>query len=334
MSKFSFLVCTILIHSFLSAQDSFFEPIEKTIDNSHETISDYVYDISNSVDNVLSGDFLREREEARKNPLYRGENSIDSFFQTEKFRNETSQAYVRVRMHSRVESKTSEDSDIKVRAHLPLSKTKHTYKNFFKDLTGTNKKDTPDGNTTSESSAQTESVLEFNSKYSIGASSFHPYLKARYFVNYPIGDWSIQPAQTFRYSSKDYFEETTDLYFDKKLSDTKLLRFQTSRHTQQHHSGMDYSFGTQYFQTLKNKSAISLSQSFWGNTKYKYALDKPTYGGISNYSTSINYRQNIWKKWFFYEITPGVNFHRSYDYKPNYSAMFSIDVFFGRTYIR
>ena len=324
MIKKSLLLLPLLSFSFLCAQENPANTQATFVDNTHEIISDYVYDASDSIDNVLSGNFFKEKEEARMNPLYYGEDSIDAFFQTEKFKNETSQAYIRMRAEWLVQSKTNDSTDITVRAHIPLSKTKYTIKNFFKNS---------DTNTTSNNE-ENDGIFEFNSKYSIGASSFHPYIKARYFINYSVGEWLIQPAQTFRYSAKDKFDETTDLYFDRPLSKEQLFRFQTSRHTQQDYSGMDYTIALQYFQTLQHKDAISFTQSFWGNTKYKYQITDATYGGISNYSTSVNYRQNIWKKWFFYDITSGVNFHRMYDYKPNYTTMFSVDIYFGRTYIR
>ena len=297
-------------------------------DDTHGVISEYVYDISNSVDNLLSGEFFKEKNEARKNVNYKDEDSLDAFFQTDKFKSETSQTYLRMRIESNNQSKTSDKNKIKLRAHLPLSKTKHVLKLFLKSK--------KDNNTTkNDSNTKNAKTIEFNSKYSIGASSFKPYLKARYFIAYDLGNnWSFEPAQTFRYSYNDKFEETTDFYLDKKLSKVQLLRFQVSRHTKQHHSGMDYNFATQMFWKLPKKSAFSVSQNFWGNTKYKYDLNKPTYGGISDYATSFNFRQNVWKKWFFYEISPGVNFHRMYNYKPNYNARFFLDIYFGRTYIR
>jgi len=293
-------------------------------DNTHGTISEYVYDISNSTDNILSGEFFNDKNETRRTILNDEEENLDAFFQTEKFKSETSQTYLRMRIESDLESKTSDQNKVKLRAHLPLSKTKHILQLFFQSKQDSNSSGTGD-----------EKIIEFHSKYSIGASSFQPYLKARYFIAYELGNnWSFEPAQTFRYSYNDKFEETTDFYLDKKLSKVQLLRFQVSRHTKQHHSGMDYNFATQMFWKLPKKSAFSVSQNFWGNTKYKYDLNKPTYGGISDYATSFNFRQNVWKKWFFYEISPGVNFHRMYNYKPNYNARFFLDIYFGRTYIR
>ena len=43
----------------------------------------------------------------------------------------------------------------------------------------------------------------------------------------------------------------------------------------------------------------------------------------------LRWRENIWKEWLFYELGPGVNYHKRYDYRPNYNISFGIDMFFG-----
>jgi hypothetical protein len=86
----------------------------------------------------------------------------------------------------------------------------------------------------------------------------------------------------------------------------------------------------------KKDKGYSVSQSFEGNTEYPdISQNNPdpkqakTYSGINNYTTSFRWRESIWRKWFFYEIGPSVNFHKKFDYKPNYSLNFMIDFYFG-----
>jgi hypothetical protein len=92
---------------------------------------------------------------------------------------------------------------------------------------------------------------------------------------------------------------------------------------------MDYGLGFTYYHTAKKNSGLSLSQSFWGNTKYR-TVDKPeSFSGISNYTTAVTWRKSIWRKWFVYEVQPAVSFHRQYDYEPNYTLQFNIELYFG-----
>ena len=43
----------------------------------------------------------------------------------------------------------------------------------------------------------------------------------------------------------------------------------------------------------------------------------------------MRWRENVFKKWFFYEIGTGVNYHQAHDYRPNYNLHIGIDLFFG-----
>ena len=71
------------------------------------------------------------------------------------------------------------------------------------------------------------------------------------------------------------------------------------------------------------------------NTKYEYIDNEQLqkceiYSGINNYVTTLTFRKNIYRKWLFYEISPGVNFSKVYNYNPNYRLYFRLDMFFGK----
>jgi hypothetical protein len=91
-----------------------------------------------------------------------------------------------------------------------------------------------------------------------------------------------------------------------------------------------------YFNNHKNKG-MRITQSFEGNTKYHYTindsalnLQTKTFRGINNYISSFSWRANIWRDWFYYEVSPSVNFKIDYDYKPNYSIRLFFDFYFGK----
>ncbi|MFK5986403.1 MAG: hypothetical protein QM479_13400, partial [Pseudomonadota bacterium] len=242
-------------------------------------------------------------------------------------------------------SREDDKNKLKARAQIPLSKTRKKLKFFIEDFNKDNSKDILTNKNEAQKTAPKIGIHFFSSaeknitsKYSLGIRGVYPFVRASYSKEFPVAGWLIEPVQSFLYSTKDKFEEKTDVYFDKQLKDKSLFRVQLFRQTKSKATGMDYSLGLSYYQLFRDEVGLRFSQVFWGNTKYTYTLDKATdtakeskpYSGISNYATSISWRQNIWKKWFFFEVRPGVNFHRQNNYKANYSINIDLEFYFGK----
>ncbi|MFC2057928.1 hypothetical protein ACFLR6_03215 [Campylobacterota bacterium] len=268
--------------------------------------------------------------------------SVDQFFQNEKYLNETENTYVRVRVESYFQSKGSNDFDLTVRAQIPFSKSKKRFKIFVDDLTLDNAdailKDTTVNDDTPDIGihyfASRHNIL---SRYSIGLSGIDPFVKARFNMPINIDEWLIDPVQLFKYSTDNKFEEETNIYFDKKVSEKSLFRIQLHRSTQEEINGMNYALSAQYYRSTKKNTGFGFAQSFFGNTEYEYTTEKGVphpktkkYGGIHDYVTSFSWRANIWRKWFYYEVRPSVSFHKQYDYEPNYTLRVFFDFYFGK----
>lgn len=273
-----------------------------------------------------------------ENKLEEEVDAVDRFFQNDKYLNQTEETYIRIRSENYFESKGSNDFGVNVRVQMPLSKTKKRFKIFVDDLTLDNVdeilKDTPE--TPDIGIHYFASKNKILSRYSIGLSGIHPFVKARFNMPIKIGNWLIDPIQTFRYSTDHQFEEETNIYFDKKIDNSSFFRILLYRKTQDEIEGMDYALSLQCFKIGKKDTGFGLAQSFLGNTEYMYSTEQGTpqpqlkkYGGIHDYVTSFSWRANIWRKWFYYEIRPSVSFHKQYAYEPNYSVRFFFDFYFG-----
>jgi hypothetical protein len=178
-------------------------------------------------------------------------------------------------------------------------------------------------------------------KYSIGFRGIDPFARARFSYQTDFGRWRLEPVQTFtetfgtQDSFKDTFNETTELYLDTPTSESTLLRFVLDRGTESRVKGMRYDGFVQWFWSPREHAGLDLSLGFNGSTQYENTVvytDPPLIqeeNRVYNYLLSIRWRENIWKKWLFYEITPGVNYHEIHDYRPNYSINLRIDLFFG-----
>ncbi len=312
------------------------------VDEYHESISEEVVEWSESIDRTLyewlGGEETNKAQAASETELEREREKSDAFFQTRKYLNETSRAYIRFRLDTSVRSLESDETNINVRVHLPLSKTRKRLKLFIEDLNEENAENLV--KKTDDESAPKIGINYFapkaygiRSKYSLGLSGLHPYVRGRYSVAFEPGDWVIEPVQTIQYSEKYDLSEKTELYFDTEPWEDTLFRIRLSRGTRAHKKGMPYGISLSCSRNLSDRSGFRVAQSFSGHTRYEYTPDgseeTKEYSGIYNYTTAFGYRRSVWRKWLYVEAIPSVNFHKEHDYRPNYSFLLLFDLFFG-----
>ena len=346
------LFLTLLL-SFSHGELNITTPLETGyIDETHKTVSNKIIEWSDDLDTMLSdwvGDdnssttTKAERKQSIRPPKKRVK-SVDSFFQNKKYLDESEETFVTLRLDSEFSSRESDDFRVKFGGQIALNKSKKRFKFFIDNATSDNV-----GNIIDQDDKSSSPELGFNyfapekygieSKYSLGLRGIDPFVRARYYMTFEIDSWYIDPSQSFKYSVGDKFEEETNIYFDRHFDDLSLFRFIMFRKTEEKKKGMDYAFTFQYYWSPIENIGLRVSQSFIGNTKYPYVADPnieppqiKTYGGIYDYVSSFSLRQNIWRKWFFYEVRPGVSFHKDHDYEPNYTLRVFVDFHFGKAY--
>lgn len=318
------------------------------IDETHKNVSNKILEWSEALDNKLSGwmgndsniTTATEREQSLRPPNTRVK-SVDSFFQNQKYLDETEQTFVSLRFDSEFSSLESDHFRVKLGGQVALSKSKKRFKFFIDNATLDNVENIleDDESTSPELGFHYFAPEKYGieSKYSLGLRGIDPFVRARYYMTFETGRWYIEPSQIFRYSVDDKFEEDTTIYFDRHFENLSLFRFVMHRGTQETKNGMDYDFTLQYYWSPVENIGLRASQSFIGNTKYPYINDETTvptqtenYGGIYDYVSSFSFRHNIWRKWFFYEVRPGVSFHKVHEYEPNYTLRVFLDFHFGK----
>lgn len=308
-----------------------------TIDRYYQTISTGVLDLSEYLDVTISQWLSSDNEtnfQCATEPITTIEKkNIDAFFQDNKYLNETKETYIRLRIKNYLYSREDNSIKLKLNAQIPFNRCKKEWQLFLQDVQTNNSEIR-----TTDSSHDgvgiryyREGFYGIRSNYSLGIRNSSPYVRARYRLPMKFDTWTIEPVQSFKYSSKYHLELETNIYFDKRIDDNKLFRIQLNRESGEHINGVDYGLSFEYFSTFRKNSGLRLRQSFFGNTHYNdyYAFDKD-YSGINNYVTSVTYRENIWRKWLYYEVRPTVNFHKDYNYTPSYSLRFILDFYFGK----
>jgi len=327
------ILLLFIIHLTVFA-DNFEE--ECYIDKTYKLISKKVLDSSNYLDNSINSIITSSDTNTTSNKIKKNvnkEKSVDSFFRTKKFTDETDETYISVKLNSLLYSKDANKFNIGVNARIPLSKSSKRYNLFINGL----QEDDIDKLITDQFNKQVKTEIGINyfaplfhqikSRYSFGANGLNLFTIARYSIEKDFNSWNILSAQTFKYSLKNLFEEETNIYCDRHLSDFRLFRMTFSRGTQEKNAGMNYSLILEHYWVLSKNSALNLSQLFSGNTKYEY--NTKIYEGVTNYTTSLSFRKNALRKWFFYGLTPSVNFNKQYDYRVNYGVNFYLEFYFG-----
>lgn len=329
--KYYFILCFLLINT-LTADEKHY------LDQLHSNISSKVENISIGTDGYLA-DFISyittsfKKENATDN-LH--PESVDELFQNEKYINETKKSFLRLSSEYSYNTLENNELNIAIRGKVALNKSNLRTKLFFQGITNryNSKLDTLQEKI--ESTNIGISYLDTLKKnldvqYSIGLKNINPYANARIAYKYKLLDWIIAPEQSFEYSLKNHFSENTSIYFDKNLIKKILLRLRAERSTNSDTDGMSYLSSICFFWTPQDKTGIHLSQNFAGNTKY-ITKNNENFNGIYNYETKVTFRQNILRKWFFYEISSSVNFAKANDFQANYRLYVRVDIFFGKDY--
>lgn len=311
------------------------------LDTLHSISSDSVETISKYLDNSLSSVFADTNETLQQSSRLKKEiDLIDFLHKNEKYIDDTRDSFVRLRFNSLFQSIGEYDYKASLRAYIALEKTRQKLNFFIETVQDDTLKQQQFQDSYIEDNGRTKIGLNYflpsyysiESKYSIGIRGLEPYVQARFKTEFVLETWIIEPNQYFRYRIyDDIFEEKTYLYLDTKLDTKRFFRIYISRGTQSDQKGMDYSASLIYTYTPLEKTSIGLSQSFTGNTEYTYLKDSKLihYNTINSYKTQLNWRQNIWKKWFYYEIIPTVSFDRINNFKTNYQISFLTDFYFG-----
>lgn len=313
--------------------------IENTfIDITHKYISEKVENISILADGIVDSTSSYVKSTVTKK---RSIDSVDELFKNKKYIEETKKSYLRLSTDYSFHSLENSAFDVKLSASLALNKSTKRFKLYISGFKQNNVRDLIKKNKYDEDSPEAGisyvALLRKNTevKYSLGIRSLYPYAKARISYKKKVDSWTIEPVQNVQYSTKGEFKEDTKLYLDRELIDKVNFRLQFSRGTSNKNDGMDYSSVASIFWELNQKTGIQLSQGVYGNTKYEFVVNDLTqetkrYNKINNYSTTLTLRQSIYRKWLFYELSPGVNFHKSHDFEPNYRFYVKLDAFFGK----
>lgn len=309
--------------SFLLAND------KSTIDKAHTHLSKQTESFLSGVDEYFVAflDYISTATKSKISQENPNSSKIDKLFQNEKYINQTQDSFLLLSSDYVYNSLEKDELNSALRGKIALNQSSHRLKIFFNSL----RKDinNPTNNKSEVGLSYLGGIKEgVDIQYSLGARSLNPYVSARISYDYKAKDWLITPEQYLEYSFKDDFKESSTIYLDRKIYEDILFRLQLQRSTKSKENGMAYNSSIAFFWTPRSDTGLRFSQSFFGNTGYKTDKNRK-FKGVNNYQTKFILRQNIFRKWFFYELSPAVNFAEENNFEPNYSLFLRFDIFFG-----
>ena len=266
------------------------------------------------------------------------EREIEEFFLTRKLLEERDRSYIRVSFLQSINSLEPEVFDAKVSARVSLTRSRKRLKLFIENLDEDNAKNLGQGSEKDAPSfgleKQSSRFFGIKPRYSIGFKGIDPFVRARFSWEGSTSSWRFKPVQTFNYSIEEEFSELTEFYFDRPTGDNTLFRFLVDRGTQSHIKGMRYDAFIQWFYKPRDHAGLSFNLGANGATKYINTITEQPFvieeeNRVYNYLFLLRWRESFWKKWLFYEVSPGVNYHERHEYRPNYNIFIGIDMFFG-----
>lgn len=161
----------------------------------------------------------------------------------------------------------------------------------------------------------------------------NPFIQGR--AEYPVNlyDWLIRPVQSVEYSVDRQFYEQTQLYFDRRISPTEMVRLQLQRQTETEVAGMNYQGILGYYLSFSSHAGFSVSTSAGGATvvdpdRYSGSSANP-HAGVYLYTLGGVWKASFWRKWLFYELSPRIEWDMYYTWQPNYIADLTLEIYFG-----
>lgn len=264
-------------------------------------------------------------DEISKN-LFLFSNTIDSFFGSTRADDQANGSNMRVSQTTTMnkDKELSYSGDVRLNLRFPFMEEKLQMKyDSTKDKNGKSKKKLKKKASTNNS---TESGLNEWALYmDTGVKVDFPvqfFARARFRNNYHLtGKWFFLPTQEFFWYHLDGLGQQTNLNIQRILSEKFIFRFYNEFRWTELSDELKFNHGPSLFHTINDKKGLAY------NLRVK-AEEKPI---ITNneYVANVVYRQLLYKKWFFYELKPQVNFPRSKNFAPDPSLSLKFEAVFG-----
>ena len=261
--------------------------------------------------------------------------AVDGFFDDERYAAEDNRTRLKLRFDVFFERGESVDLKPRVNISFAIPKTKKKLKVF---VSGNPQDEEEDQEGGAAPAVDEDEDLEVAVAYSpVQTISTNFSLRTGLKFSSIIPDWWIGPrwrgyakgeiwgtrlTETFRWRTDDGFESITTLDFERDVAENLFYRTTLKGKWNQDKDDYRYEITPQLFQRLDPKRVLKYEYVTQFNSTNDHQWD--------NFIFRVTYRQRIWRKWLFFEISPQVSFPESEDYDFTPGIRFRIETFIGK----
>ncbi|PIP93269.1 MAG: hypothetical protein COW00_09860 [Bdellovibrio sp. CG12_big_fil_rev_8_21_14_0_65_39_13] len=283
---------------------------------------------------VEKSSFIDDAHKSLSSSLFYFSNSIDSFFGGVRADDLPNGSRLRLYWLANKEEGKALKGESAVRANIVLVETQKKFKVSFKNKYEKESEQGKGLDQTSNTSSQTQVVpsdydpndlLRWRLKFDSGIRLEippEPFARLRLLKSWHFGAYELRPSQEFFWFLTDGFGESTKLDLDRPINENFLARYENDATWTDKNDYFTFYSGPALFQKLSDKRGISYNVKLSG-------ISKPTWF-VNDYRFEVTYRQLIFRKWIFIELTPFVHFPKTYDWKKVLGFNFRLELVIGK----
>lgn len=150
-----------------------------------------------------------------------------------------------------------------------------------------------------------------------------PFVRTRAGLEIPMGEWRAKLAETVFWFNSIGAGETTQLDFERTLSETVLLRA-TSNATWLHETqNFDMRQDLTAFHQLDERTALLYQASVIG-------VSKP-HAQVTDYVLLMSYRYRLHREWMYFDISPQLHFPRERSFRASPLLSMRLEILFDES---
>lgn len=270
--------------------------------------------------------------------LFLFSNTIDSFFGGQRADDLPNGSRIRLYWMANKEENTALVGESAIKANIVLVETQKKLKVSFKNKyeeenekkseIKTENKEQQDQVATqapvSQSSFDPADLLRWRLKIDSGirvAIPPEPFAKLRLLKSWYFGNYELRPSQEVFWYLESGFGETTRLDLDRPINEDLLFRYENWVTWRDETDQYEFASGPILFQRLSDRRGLSYNLKILGTSE-------PIWH-VNDYKFEIAYRQLLWRKWFFLELTPYVHFPKARDWEKTFGMSFKLEMVIG-----
>ncbi|MCO4753338.1 MAG: hypothetical protein KC478_02595 [Bacteriovoracaceae bacterium] len=312
MVKYKFLLifmATLCTNALFAADDETPPPV--FLDVTHQRISDKIINLSNKIDSFFGDERIDDEANTTRIRLF----SVTTFKEAQKASTEANfRIQLRLpRTEKRLQLVIEREQDAKGDdATTPSTATGESSESNLTDKTTAGLRYLLD-------------VADISFSSELGVRINWPpqiFFKMRFRKNINFGEWIFRPVEEILWVDREGWFSDLDLNFDRRLDSSWLFRFVNNVRW----DNQDYKLRFQHGPSLFHKINDQIGMSY--NMRATLA-EEPNLSS-QNYQLGIGYRQLLYDKWFFWEVSPALNFPREENFRRTPVGTIKFEAIFGR----